>query len=154
PLSDRVPMLEAFGFRVIDERTYTVTPRDGVERYLHDMVLEASEDGFDVAARGAAVEAGLLAVWDGLAESDRLNTLVTQTSLSWTDAALLRALSRYLRQIGISYSQRYIANVLVKQQAAATALVALFKALHDPSAAAGEDGAERARQDIASALDA
>src|SRR5690606_10344222 len=31
PLSDRVPMLEHFGFKVIDERTYTLTPRDGVE---------------------------------------------------------------------------------------------------------------------------
>src|SRR6185312_12848730 len=29
PLSDRVPMLENFGFRVIDERTYTVEPRSG-----------------------------------------------------------------------------------------------------------------------------
>ena len=154
PLSDRVPMLEAFGFRVIDERTYTVTPRDGVERYLHDMVLEAAEGDFDVAARGPAVEEGLLAVWEGLAESDRLNTLVTQTSLGWTDAALLRALSRYLRQIGISYSQRYIADVLVKQQAAAVALVALFNALHDPAAGHGEAAAEQARQDIAAALDA
>src|SRR5690606_11587572 len=51
PLSDRVPMLEHFGFRVIDERTYTIVPRDGVERYLHDMVLELGEDaGFDVIA--------------------------------------------------------------------------------------------------------
>ena len=36
-------MLEAFGFRVIDERTYTVVPRDGVDRYLHDMVLEPGD---------------------------------------------------------------------------------------------------------------
>src|SRR5690606_39790457 len=69
PLSDRVPMLEAFGFRVIDERTYTVVPRDGVVRYLHDMVLEPGDGGsFDAAGRDAAVEAGLLAVWNGLAE--------------------------------------------------------------------------------------
>src|SRR5690606_11732194 len=31
PLSDRVPMLEHFGFQVIDERTYTLVPRDGIE---------------------------------------------------------------------------------------------------------------------------
>ena len=55
PLSDRVPVLEHFGFRVIDERTYTINPRDGVTRYLHDMVL-ATADGsfFEVAANGAA----------------------------------------------------------------------------------------------------
>ena len=154
PLSDRVPMLEAFGFRVIDERTYTIVPRDGVERYLHDMVLEPTEAGFDVAARGAAVEEGLLAVWNGAAESDQLNTLVSRTRLAWNDAAFLRALSRYVRQIGISYSQRYIASVLVKQSAAATALIDLFNALHDPRATEREVAAEQAREAISAALDA
>ena len=154
PLSDRVPMLEAFGFRVIDERTYTIVPRDGVERYLHDMVLEPTDAGFDVALRGGAVEEGVLAVWNGLAESDQLNALVSRTALGWTDAALLRALARYLRQIGISYSQRYIANVLVKQAEAAAALVALFKALHDPAETDREANAEAARERIVAALDA
>ena len=155
PLSDRVPMLEAFGFRVIDERTYTIVPRDGMERYLHDMVLEPLDGSdFDVAAQGAAVEAGLLAVWDGLAESDQLNTLVNRTELAWNDAALLRALSRYLRQIGISYSQRYIAQVLVNQAGAATALVALFKALHDPRETDGPAKADEARAALSAALDA
>ncbi len=155
PLSDRVPMLEAFGFRVIDERTYTIIPRDGVERYLHDMVLEPSDGvALAVATHGAAVEEGLLAVWNGLAESDQLNALVTRTELGWTDAALLRALSRYLRQVGISYSQRYIAQVLVTQSEAAAALVALFKALHDPSTDNHEASADAARQRIMAALDA
>src|SRR5690606_175993 len=95
-----------------------------------------------------------LAVWNGMAESDQLNALVARTSLNWTDAALLRALSRYLRQIGISYSQRYIAAVLVKQAEAASALVALFKALHDPNASDRGARAEAARGDIAAALDA
>ena len=103
-----------FGFRVIDDRTYTLTPRDGTERYIHDLVL-ARADGktFDMAALGPAVETGLLAVWEGRAESDGLNALVLTAGLGWHDAALLRALSRYLRQIGTSYSQRYIAQVLV-----------------------------------------
>jgi glutamate dehydrogenase len=154
PLSDRVPMLEAFGFRVIDERTYTIEPRDGVERYLHDMVLEPLDGGFDLRARGANVEAGLLAVWEGKAESDQLNALVSKTVLQWTDAALLRALSRYLRQIGTSYSQRYIAQVLVTQSVAASGLVALFNALHDPDERDRDGKAEAARGQIAAALEA
>ena len=152
PLSDRVPMLEAFGFRVIDERTYTLTPRDGTERYIHDMVL-ARADGkeFDTAALAGPVEQGLLAVWEGRAESDGLNALVLTAGLGWDDAALLRALSRYLRLIGISYSQRYIANVLVTQSVAAAALVRLFNALFDP---AQPGGADAARAELATALDA
>lgn len=153
PLSDRVPMLEAFGFKVIDERTYTIVPRDGVERYLHDMVLDTADGApLDIAARGAAIEQGLLAVWNGEAESDQLNTLVSRTSLNWTDAALLRAFSRYLRQVGISYSQRYLAQVMVNQPAAASALIALFSALHDPRAASAE-AADAARADLTAALD-
>ncbi|WP_224701806.1 NAD-glutamate dehydrogenase [Devosia aquimaris] len=155
PLSDRVPMIEAFGFRVVDERTYTITPRDGVDRYVHDMVL-ATADGswFEVDSRGPAVEEGLLAVWNGLGESDQLNTLVARTSLGWTDAALLRALSRYLRQIGISYSQRYIAQVLVTQKDAAEALVALFDALHNPTMVDATVAADAARARVMTALDA
>ncbi|MCP8884176.1 NAD-glutamate dehydrogenase [Devosia sp. XJ19-1] len=154
PLSDRVPMLEHFGFRVIDERTYTIVPRDGVERYLHDMVLELNEEAsVDVLARGPAIEAGLLAVWAGHAESDQLNTLVTLAGLEWGDAALLRALSRYLRQVGTSYSQRYVAQVMVTQNQAARGLVALFAALHDPALVEREAAAEAARGTIAAQLE-
>ncbi|MDB5586805.1 MAG: NAD-glutamate dehydrogenase [Devosia sp.] len=152
PLSDRVPMLEAFGFRVIDERTYTLTPRDGTERYIHDLVL-ARADGkaFDMAALGPPVETGLLAVWEGRAESDGLNALVLTAGLGWHDAALLRALSRYLRQIGISYSQRYIAQVLVTQSAAAAALIRVFDARLNP---AQTGNADAARAEIDTALEA
>ncbi|WP_297106163.1 NAD-glutamate dehydrogenase [uncultured Devosia sp.] len=154
PLSDRVPMLEHFGFRVIDERTYTIVPRDGVERYLHDMVLELPEGAdVDVMARAEAVEAGLLAVWMGEAESDQLNSLVTLAGLDWSEAALLRALSRYLRQVGTSHSQRYIAQAMVTQKAAARALVSLFAALHNPQLADHDEAAAVARADIAAALD-
>ncbi|KQT49825.1 NAD-glutamate dehydrogenase [Devosia sp. Leaf420] len=154
-LSDRVPMLEHFGFKVIDERTYTVVPRDGVERFIHDMVLAPASGGeLNVALRGKAIEEGLLAVWAGLAESDQINTLVTQAGLDWTEAALLRALSRYLRQIGISYSQRYIAQVLVTQAEAAKALVTLFAALHDPKLESRGMAEAAARDTIAAQLEA
>ncbi len=155
PLSDRVPVLEAFGFRVIDERTYILMPRDGVERYLHDMVLDVGEEDADaVLARATPIEAGLAAVWRGQAESDQLNSLVTLAGLDWNEAALLRALSRYLRQIGVSYSQRYLARVLVTQRVAAVALVALFEALHRPALSDGAQKAEAARATIAAELEA
>ncbi|PXA88381.1 NAD-glutamate dehydrogenase [Nostoc sp. 3335mG] len=155
PLSDRVPMLEHFGFKVIDERTYTVVPRDGIERFVHDMVLAPLHGrDIDVAARGEAIEEGLLAVWAGRAESDQLNTLVTEAGLHWTEAALLRALSRYLRQIGVSYSQRYIAQVLVTQAEAARALVTLFGALHDPNLGSRGMAEAAARENLAAQLEA
>jgi len=154
PLSDRVPMLEHFGFKVIDERTYTVSPRDGVLRYIHDMVLGPPE-GLEVAPEtmGASIEAAIAAVWYGEAESDGLNALTLWAGLSWDEVALMRALSRYLRQVGISYSQRYLAQVAVTQHAASAALIRLFRALHDP-ANADVGAAEKARAAIGAARDA
>ncbi len=155
PLSDRVPVLEDFGFRVIDEQTYVLTPRDGVERYLHDMALDlGNEDEASVLARASAIETALVAVWQGRAESDQINSLVTLADMDWHETTLLRALSRYLRQVGISYSQRYVARVLVTQKAAAQALVLLFDALHNPSHADGAAQADTARSAIAAQLEA
>jgi len=155
PLSDRVPMLENFGFRVIDERTYTIKASDGIGRFLHDMVL-ASADGaaIDIERLGASLEAALLAVWDGAAESDSFNALTLKAAIAWPDVALLRALARYLRQLNITYSHAYLADTLTAQPQAAEHLVALFHALHDPAAKGRDKAADRARTGIAAALDA
>src|SRR5690606_20921425 len=108
PLSDRVPMLENFGFRVIDERTYTVHPPRG-RCFIHDMELVAPAGvalmAGDVAVR---VENAILAVWRNEAESDALNQLTARAALSWYDVELLRALTKYLKQIGIAYSRSYL----------------------------------------------
>jgi glutamate dehydrogenase len=146
PLSDRVPMLEHFGFRVIDERSYTITPRDGEVRYLHDMLLEVGENArADIGQVVRDIEAGILAVWHNDAESDQLNTLITTTPLTWQQVALLRAFSLYLRQVGTPFSQRYIAQVLVTQKEAACALIDLFAALHDPAQSGAHGAVESAR---------
>ena len=59
----------------------------------------------DLAALAPKVEGGILAVWAGAAESDGFNQLTLAAGLVWSDVTILRALSRYLRQIGISFSQ-------------------------------------------------
>ncbi|GHA34404.1 NAD-glutamate dehydrogenase [Devosia pacifica] len=154
PLSDRVPMLEQFGFRVIEERTYTVRATDEAVRYIHDMVLVSPLSGeADVEALFTVLESALLAVWSDATESDGLNALTVLERLEWPDVALLRALSRYLRQVGISYSQRYLAQVLNTHSDAAAAVVSLFHALHDPDRADGAE-AEEARKRIEAARDA
>ena len=155
PLSDRVPMLENFGFKVIDERTYTVKATDGVGRFIHDMVLAPADSGtVDLSRLGRELEAGLLAVWDGAAESDRFNALTLSAGLAWPDVAILRALARYLRQLNITYSHSYLAEVLAAQPGAARHLVGLFHALHDPASKSREKLAAAARAGIAEALDA
>jgi glutamate dehydrogenase len=155
PLSDRVPMLENFGFRVIDERTYTVEPVTGGTCYIHDMVLESASRPTDFAARAPLVEAAILAVWRGEAESDGLNQLTLGAGLGWSDVAILRALLRYLKQVGVSWSRAYLAQVMNLNGGAAAALIALFHAELDPAFAGEREAAiDTARETIAAALEA
>ena len=134
PLSERVPVLEHLGFRVVSERTFDIAFADPQACvWLHDMSLERTSGGdIDIAARGRAIEAALAAIFHGEAESDGYNALVLEGGLEWRDIAMLRALSRYLRQAGIGFSQDYMWQTLTRNAGIARSLVALLKARFDP----------------------
>jgi glutamate dehydrogenase len=139
-LSARVPVLENMGFRVVNERTYDITPhsaagngRANARVWLHDMTLERADDGeIDVERLDPTIEAALMAQFRGFSESDRFDQLVLAAGLAWREAALLRALGRYLRQVGAPYAQSYIADALTRHAGIASRLVAYFIAKFDP----------------------
>ncbi|MCL4709873.1 MAG: NAD-glutamate dehydrogenase [Pseudorhodoplanes sp.] len=135
PLSERVPILENMGFRVVDETTFDVTfAGNGQSRVaLHDMVLERADGGpADIGGLKQALEACLLVVMRGVAENDGYNGLVLAAELWWRDVALIRAISRYLRQIRVPFSQDYMWTTLRKHPAIAAALARLFQIRFDP----------------------
>ncbi len=137
PLSARVPALENLGFTVIDERTYRIHEKaaDADRVWLHDMALERATGGpIDLDLLRRPLEAALMAIGRGLAESDAYNRLVIEASLGWRDVTLLRALGRYQRQIRVRYGQDYLAATLSRHPAVATGIVALFYARFDPRA--------------------
>ncbi len=147
PLSQRVPMLENLGFRVVNERTYRIAPaaEEAEGAWLHDMTLErGSGAAIDIGAIQAPVEDTLLALFADRAESDAFNTLVLEAGLNWRDVAVLRALARYLRQILVPYGLDYMAATLRAHGDIAARLVALFHARFDPARADGR-AAEEAR---------
>ncbi|HXW21803.1 MAG TPA: hypothetical protein VEK14_02745, partial [Rhodomicrobium sp.] len=100
-LSKRVPILENFGFDVISERTFQLTPKmNGAERlvYLHDSDLRLSDGGgAELISQRANLENGFLAVWSDAAPNDRFNGLILGAGLDWRQAALLRAYASYYR---------------------------------------------------------
>ncbi len=134
PLSERVPVLENMGFRVVDERTYHVAPADGEAGvWFHDMLLERADGGSaDLASAKQHLEALFLVVMRGVAEDDGYNALVLAGGLMWRDVVLIRAISRFLRQIRVAFSQDYMWATLLKHPAIAAAIVALFHARFDP----------------------
>ena len=73
PLSERVPVLENMGFRVVDERTFEIGGQGNphVDAWLHDMVLERADGAAgDLDKLKAALEAAFVAVMRGEEEKD------------------------------------------------------------------------------------
>ena len=135
PLSERVPALEHMGFTVVDESTYHAEPQGPgkPQFWLHDMLLEFIGDGaIDFEAAKARLDDCFAAVMCGDAENDGYNALVLVAGLSWRQVALLRTLSRYLRQVSVPYSQDYMWATLVRHAGLAAAISALFEARFDP----------------------
>ena len=132
-MSQRVPILENFGFEVIDESSFTIVPAGGKPVFLHDMTVRRA-DGAEIEARSLAprLEEALIALGEGESESDAFDALVTSAGLAWRDVALVRALARYLQQAAIRYTQDYMAQALVRQPDIAAALVTLFYARFNP----------------------
>jgi glutamate dehydrogenase len=132
-LSQRVPILENFGFEVIDESSFTIAPAQGRPVFLHDMTVRRA-DGAELEARTLAprLEEALIALGEGESESDHFDALVPSAGLAWRDVALVRALARYLQQATVRYTQGYMAQALVRQASIAAALVTLFYARFNP----------------------
>jgi glutamate dehydrogenase len=80
-------------------------------------------------------------VMRGAAENDGYNALTLSGNLAWRDVALIRTLSRFLRQVRVPYSQDYMWATLTKHFAVAGNIVELFHARFDPrpEAAPGRD---------------
>jgi glutamate dehydrogenase len=139
PLSEAVPVLENFGFRVLEE---IPTALDGGIGTVHDFRLEvgAEIDVDALFARAEMAERAIAAVLEGRAESDAFNQLILAAALPPRAVLLFRAWFRYLRQTGLSYGLDTVAGVLRRAPDVARALIALFDARHDPAARGDADG--------------
>ncbi len=133
PLSERVPVLENMGFRVVDERTYQIRPQDSADVWFHDMTIESATGGsIALDTRREPLESCFLAVMNCATENDGYNALVLTTGLPWRDVAIIRTISRFLRQIRVPYSQDYMWATLRKHSRIAADVVALFHMRFDP----------------------
>ena len=156
-LSHVLPILEHLGLRVADEVPHAVRVHAEPHRtvMIHDFGLQTQSGGSIVLSEVAdRFRDAFMAVWEGRTESDRLNSLVTMAGLSTGQVRILRAYTRYLRQVGITFTQAYLERVLTAHPAIASALIELFLALFDPDAADGPEGrAEAVRARIAAAFE-
>ncbi|MGX7827357.1 NAD-glutamate dehydrogenase [Actinokineospora sp. 24-640] len=160
-LSQVLPVLHAMGVEVLDERPYELRREDGAEWWVYDFglridpaVLEARTDD-DVDRLPTEFEEAFTASWRGEVDPDRFNALVLRGGVTWRQAAVLRAYSRYLRQAGTPYSQEYIEDAVLAHTHVATALIQLFETCFDPSLSAQTRAAHASAQiaDITEMID-
>ena len=135
-LSDVLPVLENFGFRVEAEFPFEVKPQEGARTvWIHEIhvKLRSGTLAEKIADLKATAEDAFMAIWYGHAENDPLNSLVMLAGLDWRDVAILRAYTKYMQQARVSYTPQYIMKALIDYPVLAAALVGLFHARHDPS---------------------
>jgi glutamate dehydrogenase len=143
PLSEAVPMLEAMGVRVVEERPYEVHPLGAPPAWLHDFGLSyAGEDELDLHQVRERFQEAFTRALRGDSESDGFNQLVLAAGLTWRDIVVLRACCKYLRQTKLTFSQSYMEEALAANPAIARSLVELFRTRFDPD---GDDDGRTAR---------
>jgi glutamate dehydrogenase len=147
PLSDVVPVLENFGFRVLEEFP---TALSGGQGYIHDFRVELGE-GADLASilgRASEIERSIADVLCGSAENDEFNQLVIYAGLDPQAVVWLRAWFRYLRQTGSSFGLVTVVDALRRAPGATPALISLFTATHDPRLKNREEQVQKFREQL------
>jgi glutamate dehydrogenase len=138
PLSDVVPVLENFGFRVLEEFPTALSGGNG---YIHDFRVEvaAGTDEQVICDRITDIEDAIARVLRGSAEDDEFNQLVLYAELDMQAVVWLRAWFRYLRQTGSSFGLVTVVDALRRAPNATRALIGLFIAAHDPATKSREE---------------
>ncbi|HEX4847475.1 MAG TPA: NAD-glutamate dehydrogenase domain-containing protein, partial [Novosphingobium sp.] len=146
-LSDAVPALENFGFKVIEDLPTDLD--EGRAGTIHDfaLALPAAQAAADLLARADVLEAAVADVLNGQAEDDPFNRLIAAASLSAQEANWLRAWYRYLRQAGMNFGIPTVVDALQHAPAVTRGLIALFVTRHDPGFKGDRAKAESAAQD-------
>ena len=139
-----LPLFTHFGVEVVDEHPYQIDRADGVTVHVYDFGLKGSGPNAWVGSHREGLrelfQSAFAAVWEGRAESDGFNALVLGGELTWRQVVILRAVAKYLRQTGSTFSQEYVEAALVSNVHVAAQLVLLFETRLDPAHPAAKAG--------------
>ncbi len=144
-LSDAVPALENFGFRVVEDTPTALVSKGEVGHLgaIHDFLLELppARRAENMLGLAPAIEGALADVLNGSGEDDAFNRLIPGLGLSAAEVNWLRAWYRYLRQAGMNFGIPTAVDALQGAGGVTRGLIALFRARHDPAFAGNREHA-------------
>ena len=133
PLSDILPMLENLDLRTYNERPHKITLEKNKHIWISDFAVVYTRKAFELDKVKDLFQDAFSHIYFGLSENDGFNKLILGASLSWREVIILRAYTKYLRQVGFRFSQAYIEKTLVNNASVTKDLIELFTTLHDPA---------------------
>ncbi len=134
PLSEIMPRLENMGLKVLDEIPYEVRPLGANQAVrIRDFNVDGEGMPDDVAPVKEKFQNAFIRVWTHQAENDGFNRLILGAALEWDEVVVLRSYAKYLRQIGVAFSEQLIQQTLAKHPAITRSILQLFKNYFDPS---------------------
>ncbi len=133
PLSASLPALENMGVRVESERSYVIARHTQAAIHIHDFGLSHRYTGLNLDRIKAKFESAFGRIWSRAVENDGFNRLTLAASIESDEIVLIRALAKYLKQIGFTFSQSYIEQTLANHAAITAALISLFHAKFSPT---------------------
>mgnify|MGYP003385215932 FL=1 len=153
-LSDVLPILERMGVKVINAHPYSIKSNSGSNQWIIDFVIQIDAQ---VNLEGANVkerfQEAFGQIYSGRVANDRFNSLVLAANLTWQQVILVRAISSYLHQIQVPFSQTYMQSTLMRNAGITHTLVRLFEARFNPLAQADTSTITQLQEDIGLALE-
>lgn len=138
-LSDVLPILENLDLKVVSEIPFKVQAEgQQASLWIHDFEL-VSNSIVDIQQNASEFAYTFGRVFSGDVENDDFNRLVLRAGLNCRQCEILRAYSRYLRQIKIPYSHSYIASILAKNADVISLIIELFEKRFNPEIAQHDD---------------
>jgi glutamate dehydrogenase len=158
-LSDVLPILEHMGVKITDERPFEVKPHEGSPVWIYDFGLRHDlGPEFQADQVRETFQDAFARIWRDEAEDDGFNGLILAARLTAREITVLRAIAKYLRQAGSTFSQDYMEDALTGHPAIARRLIELFRLRLDPvqldPVRSGETRARELERDVEASIDA
>ncbi|MFK7854029.1 MAG: NAD-glutamate dehydrogenase [Granulosicoccus sp.] len=154
PLSDVIPIIENMGLKVNSAHPFEIRRLAESRVWIHEFIAYPTSRGESeaepVGKTAQRIQTAFDHIWRKSVENDGFNRLMINASLSWRQVVILRAMCKYLLQIGVPFSQDYMIDSLVTNSPITRRLVELFENRFKP---ASEQRKNDKEQELLAAID-